>query len=396
MNSLLRRFLIAIAVLLIGLIAFVFMFLWNVNRKLEAKIDELRQAGKPVTIVELGHSSRFSGNADSLRDLEKPLLALESSIAKVPTTGDEQQDSQLRVAAFRAFEPGEPSLIKQLRQAAADPAGTSGLNFDAPPQVFLNQLLTTLSPYRSAARALSYHADAALADGKTDEAMLDAIAIVRWADQLSHEPAMTGHQVSLAVRGIAIEVAAKCLYRGDASEQLRSELLKVVREHDRAAAWSRMIDSERAIGRSLFDEHAGPGRVLRAAMGDGVELLEAMNAYDAVGQKPAGIDPGQLEAGPMAALLLPAMAATISSHRRVQAKTQALEILAAWQDAGSDPLATIESLGLPTSVTIDPFDGSMLKLKMTATGPVIYSVGQDLADNDGRIEDESDLGLGPP
>ncbi len=395
MNSLLRRFLIAAAVLVIGLIAFVFMFLWNMNRKLETKIDELRQAGKPVTIAELGDSSRFSGNADSLRDLEKPLQVLESAIARIPVTSDEQKDSELRIAAFRSFAQTEPNFINQLRQAAEVPAGTSGLNFDAPPQVFLNQLMSMLSPYRSAARALSYHADAALADGNTDEAILDAIAILRWADHLSHEPAIVSHQVSLAVRGIGIDLAEECLYRGDAGEESRTKLLNVMREHDRAAAWSRMIDSERAVGRSLFDNQAGPGRVFMAATGDGVDMLEAMEAYDVVGQKPWGIDPGHLKAGSMAALLLPSMASTISAHRRVQAKTLALEILAAWQAAGSDRQATIESLGLPKAVTIDPFDGSILKLKMTPNGPVIYSVGQDLTDNGGMIDDESDPGIGP-
>jgi len=50
-----------------------------------------------------------------------------------------------------------------------------------------------------------------------------------------------------------------------------------------------------------------------------------------------------------------------------------------------DVNADFESLGLPPECLIDPFDGKRLRIKQTPKGPIVYSVGEDLVDDDGDI-----------
>ena len=52
-------------------------------------------------------------------------------------------------------------------------------------------------------------------------------------------------------------------------------------------------------------------------------------------------------------------------------------------------------LKLPEEETIDPFTGKPLVMKRLSDGWVIYSVGKDLQDDGGKVDDRSDFGLGP-
>lgn len=61
--------------------------------------------------------------------------------------------------------------------------------------------------------------------------------------------------------------------------------------------------------------------------------------------------------------------------------------------------ASLDSLGLPPDCLVDPFDERPIRKKRTPDGPIIYSVGPDLADDEGQFEwrrgKTSDIGLGP-
>ena len=71
----------------------------------------------------------------------------------------------------------------------------------------------------------------------------------------------------------------------------------------------------------------------------------------------------------------------------------------------SDPEPTdpqvpkLSQLGLPTEATIDPFTGKPLHVKRLPEGWLIYSVGKDLKDDGGEVEDDVeaalDVGIAP-
>ena len=124
-----------------------------------------------------------------------------------------------------------------------------------------------------------------------------------------------------------------------------------------------------------------------------MEYLDLMQQFEVLGKQNWGVKPPAMSTDWMAALVHPSMKAALEANRRVQSQTNALLILAAWQDAGSDVGATIDDLGLPKPIVTDPFDGSTMKFKMTDDGPIIYSFGVDGADNDG--DQNSDAGIAP-
>jgi hypothetical protein len=55
----------------------------------------------------------------------------------------------------------------------------------------------------------------------------------------------------------------------------------------------------------------------------------------------------------------------------------------------------LADLGLSEDGTTDPFTGQPLLMKRLPDGWVIYSVGKDLNDDGGQVDDLTDFGLGP-
>jgi hypothetical protein len=55
----------------------------------------------------------------------------------------------------------------------------------------------------------------------------------------------------------------------------------------------------------------------------------------------------------------------------------------------------LQDLKLPEKETIDPFTGKPLLMKKLPEGWVIYSVGKNLKDDGGQVDDLIDFGLGP-
>ncbi len=56
----------------------------------------------------------------------------------------------------------------------------------------------------------------------------------------------------------------------------------------------------------------------------------------------------------------------------------------------------LSELGLPAEATIDPFNGEPLHVKRLPQGWLVYSVGRNLQDDGGKLDDNSDIGVGPP
>ena len=58
-------------------------------------------------------------------------------------------------------------------------------------------------------------------------------------------------------------------------------------------------------------------------------------------------------------------------------------------------LPKLAELGLPEEVVRDPFNGQPLKFKRLPDGWKVYSVGRNLTDDGGKLDDTSDVGFGP-
>lgn len=100
-----------------------------------------------------------------------------------------------------------------------------------------------------------------------------------------------------------------------------------------------------------------------------------------------------------AAMLLPAVNQARRAFDRIIAKSRCLRIVNAMARKG-DFKAPMDSLGLPKTCLIDAFDGKQIRIKQTADGPIVYTVGDDLTDDGGKLETPGvrgqDFGIGPP
>jgi hypothetical protein len=101
-------------------------------------------------------------------------------------------------------------------------------------------------------------------------------------------------------------------------------------------------------------------------------------------------------AGPLTQLLVPALQSSTEARTRIEAEIRCLRILNSLaRRAPSDEVKPTE-LGLPADVLVDPYTGNPLQVKRTPDGWLIYSVGKNLKDDGGQIDDGlTDVGLAP-
>ena len=92
----------------------------------------------------------------------------------------------------------------------------------------------------------------------------------------------------------------------------------------------------------------------------------------------------------------------ISAYRS-QALVRAVQIINALQKKSpidGDKIPTMAELGLPDEAGIDPFNGEPMIIKKLPDGWLVYSVGENLKDDGGKVEEEAngpplDVGFGP-
>jgi hypothetical protein len=88
---------------------------------------------------------------------------------------------------------------------------------------------------------------------------------------------------------------------------------------------------------------------------------------------------------------------------RNQAMIRAIRILNALQKKApinADKIPTMAELGLPDEVGIDPFNGKPMIIKKLPDGWLVYSVGENLKDDGGKVQEKTDskpldVGFGP-
>ena len=96
-------------------------------------------------------------------------------------------------------------------------------------------------------------------------------------------------------------------------------------------------------------------------------------------------------------MVLPSIDATRQATERTRATMRCLRIVETvtrLQQQGIE-VTGLADLQLPEEVTTDPFTGNPLVMKQLPDGWVVYSVGNDLKDGGGDLDDDSDFGLGP-
>lgn len=394
----------AVVVALMGLaVAAMLLLAWSRSRGLEGRVAALRADGHPVSLADL-RSEPVPADENAAAILEQASSEIRALVEKLseivlrtgfPDRPLSDDDRQAIEAAWQAH----PQVIPLLYQAV-ESGYRPQIDGSASLEQFQEANLQRRKQARSIARVLAYHADWNSAQGKPDEALQSCLVLFRFCRQLDREPTMIGHLVSLACRAMAVESTNRALQQGETSERLRQELETELSRHDLTEAYRQALRTERAYGLEMYRNGFPLGmRLFQGA--DAHRYLDLLERALAEADRPywelaAG---GTTSSGPStpAALMAPAVEQAREATEGTRARLRCLRVLNALI-ARADAIADIPlaDLSLPEEVTTDPFTGRSLHVRKTDAGWLIYSEGPNRQDDGGDIQEQLDIGLGPP
>jgi hypothetical protein len=316
-------------------------------------------------------------------------------------------------AAFDAH----PNVVGLLKQAAECPDYDAKLDYTLPAERFMTKGLDRVVGGRNFARVLNFDARLLIAEGRRNDAVGSCLALLKLARLFDRNPTLVSYLVALTFRGIALDGANAAIQAGPIREDVRRALDAELAVQDRMEGYVGALKTERALGFDLIDATASDNRLVFAfgywywnrEEAAYLDLLQDCVASASKGlasqtaEKNAPVrGPGAWTGkGMFARLSLPSVEAAHQAVKRTQALIRCLRVLSALQSratAGSKGVPQLQELGLPVAANLDPFSGGLLLVKKTAQGWLVYSVGPNLKDDGGKIEDQTDgdIGLGPP
>ena len=409
----------------IALLAFIVLLLlvnsiliWITGSRLEARLQALRDAGEPLTLKELEpkpippdkNAATYLRRAKG--DLDAVMKELGPIYERIIDDEGNDQRSEADSKAIRAVLDSHPTLFPLLEQAAACESYQSGLDYSTDGNVFLNGLLANVQhDVREPIKILEEKVRLQIADGKQDEAVQNAVAILRISRKVQSEPFVISYLVVCFVRAIGIDSANRVLRSGPISQQARAALDAELQAMNADASFERCLKTERAFGLEMFrgivrDNVAFPNR---AYFND-----EQCHHIDMIGAFLPLISKPYAEARPefekflkgnksswrhiVASLNGPALQKVHEAHLRTLAHVRCLRVLNALQekapmaDAGTVKLA---DLGVPADATGDPYNGLPLLVRKSGGDWIVYCVGTNLIDDGGSLDDKKDVGVGP-
>jgi hypothetical protein len=390
-------------------------FVWSTGTRLEARLAALRQAGEPVQLVDLAHEPiPPETNADVfLRRAADDLDAIEKELAAsypkrgYPTgelTPAEQEKLEKLFAAY-------PGVMPLLEQAADCPDSDPQLDTTRLPSHYLEPYMNHSTKHRALIRVSRARSAWLLSRGRADEALAGQIVILRLTRHWRREPLLIGYFITAVCEQSAMDEANRVLQRSPVSPAARQALDTELALHDSMEGYTWALRSERAFNLSSFQEIPGAGFWLTRGFSNHLALrlldLYARHLDDAsrpYAQVIAGwkSDPprggGLNPYGPLVTLLQPGLASSREPADRVRAMSRSLRILNALQvrvPSGGDKVPQLNDLGLPAETTIDPFNGRPLRVEKVPEGWMVYSVGSNGVDDGGKLDQRTDVGVGP-
>ncbi len=388
------------------------LFVWITDSRLERQLAAIRAAGDPVTLADLARPPipPEKNAATYLRRAEAGVAAIEKETAEVHPASEcpgfimLPKDQKTVNAAFAAY----PNVLPLLEQAAACPDYDVQLDYTLPPQEFQTKLLDLVNQVRSPARVLRYRARLEVAAGNRDEAVRTAVLILQLGRHFDHNPMIVSHLVAIAVRGIAIDSANEALQTGTVSKEVHDALDAELAIQQPMKGFASALKSERLFVMANFQEGIFNFWLSRGFWySEKSACLELFPTLIALADDPRPysqveqtID-GEGKKAILASLLAPSLKAAYVANTRAKAMMRSLRVLNALQAhpvQGSDTIPKLTDLGLPAEAITDPFNGEPLHVKKTPQGWFVYSVGPNLKDDGGKVDDPNngDVGVGPP
>ncbi len=408
-------------------------------------LDRLRAQGEPISIADLGanrpapetNASTYLRQAqDACREIDDAMgdfwerqgssdEALEAALQAVvsgqiqqveeaPQASEEtvevQEDLEYSEAAIEVYTKAfaaHPKVYDLLQQAASCPSYFLDLNYHPKSAIdLIGEMLEEIQESRSAIRVLKYRTIMLMSEGKHEEAFQTCLTAFRLCKLFDQTPFFIGQLISMGCRAEAVDLTNHVLRSGpvslDSHKQLEVELAQV---HP-GSAFRNALRSERAFGMDACREEAlanGKGepavasvRIECLALYDVLIANATKSYYDEAAN--AQFQASLKKLGPTAKELESSFEGMNVAVARSEAQLRCLRILNALLSRPRDEQTDVKlsERDLSEGTTTDPFNGQPLHLKHTDDGWVIYSVGQNLHDDGGQLDDEgTDVGLGP-
>lgn len=413
---------VLIILLLVGAGAFA-LFRLSLKSKLQARIDAIRAAGYPVTCAELDKWYTIPENVENaaytLMDAfsyyklwnkeESESLPVIGRAELPPRTEPLGEEMKALITQYIADNNEALSL---LHEAAAIEHSRYPIDLSAGFETNWNYL----TEMRKAVFLLKLEAILHAENGNGKLAIRSAISIFGIARSLAKEPATISQLVRSAYQSLATSTIEYCINRADLTDEQLVELIESLQNTERISDISCAFIGERCMGLSFFKspETVNPDLIdgipfrpilaLYGALGltdaDTIIFLDLMDGYIKSAQLPlhkrleaVTVVDAKLQSTSQVHLLLhimmPALLriTNIDIRNIAQLQTARVGLVIERYRLSTGRLPDALSDLVPAylgSVPKDPFDGNELRYKKLEAGFVVYSIGEDLSDDDGK------------
>ena len=384
------------------------VFVWRSGTSLESRLQTVRNAGDPLSLADLARESipPEDNAAVYYRRAKDDIQAIDQELSSVRANDDpiSLEDLQTIERALSAY----PDVLALVERAGGCSDSYHDTDYGVTFNEFLSSGLEQIQYDRSVARYLRDRCLMLTAKGERDEALRTSILNLQLARHLDREPTILAYLVATAIRGIGLETANRVLRSGPVANSARDALDAELGLHDLTESYRHALITERAIGLTSFNSlNLGQSWPLRGFGNNAlIYYLDVMDSQLALAPQPYH---QVLQAGPpevprpvspwamLADMVVPSIDATRQATERTRATIRCLRIVESvtrLQQQGVE-VTGLADLKLPEEDTTDPFTGKPLLMKKLPEGWTIYSVGNDLKDGGGKLDDQSDFGLGP-
>ena len=435
--------------LLVGLLLIVNGVLaWSAQRRLDQKIAELRAAGDPASLGDLApkpippeqnaaiYLQQISAEAEKFeREWSKAyyepspqkqkdaggkreaLATTEPARSALGKQLDEIEEKDLvpnkeQQAAIRPILDAFPTILSTMKKAAACDQYASLLDFNLPPNQFLDQLLKKAAAPRLIAQYVRSKMVVLVAEGKSDEAVRLGVRMLRLTRFCDQEPTLINHLVSLAVRGMMFSSINLALRHNEVDPGVRAELDAELALHDGLGPLRAALRSERAFAIPYGTEQIGviPGFVRWPALNWTLGELDAEDQAYGISKLPLDqIAPvwnpttKRIEfpklAGIKSRLIWAAVEASFVADFRTLTQCRCLRVLngiGEYRARTGKEAESIEQLSLPREAIIDPCTGKPLRMRKTDAGWIVYSNYRGIDEGGKYHPEDGPWGFGPP
>ncbi len=409
----------------IGLVLFG-MFRFYVHHKLEQRIEALRGEGYHMSSMEL--DTWYRESASTHLDNAWPVYesAIESFVAW-------ESEAKLNLPGYgreTLYEPGElwtPFHVQEAQAFLEDNKECLELLYEGADigysfrpidfSLGFNMRLSLLSETRECARLLRLASQVAVQQGDTEGAVKAVEAIFVLADSVD-APATIMNLVKMAIWAMGVQQIEDMLcFQALTGEQLQT-LSALLEPIESTESFEQSLIGERCSALYAFNGSAEDAAMLssnsdentlwaliiipRKILGlhdlDALSYIDMIQAcletmslprHEALVSIRSVVEEQRQEVGLLAKTLMPALVRIYELELRSVARIACTRIALAVEQYRSGTGQLPETLGqlvprFVASVPLDPFDGYPLRFKPLDTGYAVYSVGRDLADDQGE------------